>query len=171
MRNTSVAMTPAELTVSYPKKYPTPPIRIADHCTIVDVEKFVARAVADLEDYVAAIKAGRQNWLADCYLVDELIEKLRRCGVKATIVGADNTEPALPPLKLESGLAYDGNGLADSERPEKPKYGLTDSEVRSLFTQLGLDIADRRGLPQNILSWLRYMDSIQARTKTMKRSR
>jgi len=61
----------------------TGPVMIAPGNTITDVEAFIASAIRDLLRYVSAENNGSRHWVRD--LLDEKLERLQLCGVKAEI--------------------------------------------------------------------------------------
>jgi len=61
----------------------TGPVMIAPGNTITDVEAFVTTTIRDLLIYVSAENSGSRNWVRD--LLDEKLERLELCGVKAEI--------------------------------------------------------------------------------------
>ncbi len=71
------------LDVRRSKKLPTGPITIGSGLRIVDVAKFTESTIRDLETYVAAKNRGSNHWVDR--VLDEKIEQLERCGVKAEI--------------------------------------------------------------------------------------
>jgi hypothetical protein len=98
----------AKLWLSYPPKYPEPPINVAPGVVMTDPAKFVAKAVTELDQYTAAVNKGRKNYVGNCFLAKELIEKLAACGVTAAITGIDGNEPEIKPLKSTSNLERTG---------------------------------------------------------------
>ena len=138
------------LTVNYPDNYPLTPIQLTRAVSIIDIEKFVTTTVGELERHVVALNStGRPGWLGKAYLIDEWIDRLALCGVKAVIQGAsDDTELPLKPLKLVSGVGVKSSqqpSVADPENPafERVKRGLTDAEITKFFEEIGISRDDR----------------------------
>ena len=71
------------LVVRRSEKLPTGPITIVPSLRIVDVAKFTESTIRDLETYVATKNRGSNHWVDR--VLDEKIEQLERCGVKAEI--------------------------------------------------------------------------------------
>ena len=71
------------LVVKRLEKLPTGPITIGPSLRIVDVAKFTESTIRDLETYVATKNRGSNQWVDR--VLDEKIEQLERCGVKAEI--------------------------------------------------------------------------------------
>jgi len=104
------------IAVKYPENYPTS-VQISEGVIITDVPKFVAKTLGELQNYVQAVNAKRQNWLAKSYLVDEKISRLLSCGVTVEITDIENFEPELKPLKGSS---------TDSPDPRSPELGVNE---------------------------------------------
>jgi hypothetical protein len=159
---------PAVLNVSYPGNYPSPPVEISEGVTVIDPQKFVAETVSELGCHVMAVNAGRNSTIGKYYLISEKIQALRSCGVVVEITGDNNVEFELKPLNIDP---------PDWDfKPKKPpeikhfKIGLSDSEVKAFFAELGVDPNyGRRRLPANILKWLKKCDAIQERTRWMRK--
>jgi len=60
-----------------------PPIQLRPGVTVMDIDIFIVRTLQDLASYVSAANRGSKHWVAT--LLDEKIEGLERCGVKAEI--------------------------------------------------------------------------------------
>jgi len=195
----------AELVVNYPESYP-PSVELAEAVTIADVPKFAQATVDELQRFVAAANAGRNEVLSKFHLIAEKIEHLALCGVQVELDGIDYSEPEPRPVtekdlerwfpesdekatwqcvtcgrRAAFMISWQCNRAEEcdfikrreSQLPKEPSFspsdfGLTDAEVRELFAEYGLDIDDRTGLPENILTWLKRCDEIQARTKAMR---
>jgi hypothetical protein len=123
----------------------------------------VAETVSELGQHVAAVNAGRNSTIGKYYLIDEKIQALRLCGVAVEMLG-DVAEPELKPLSIDPP-DWDFKPKKASEIRHL-KIGLTDSDVRALFAELGVDRNHDR-LPANILKWLKACDAIQKRIRWM----
>ena len=71
------------LVVKRLEKLPTGPITIGPSLRIVNVAKFTESTIRDLETYVSAKNRGSNHWIDR--VLNEKIEQLERCGVKAEI--------------------------------------------------------------------------------------
>jgi hypothetical protein len=154
------------LTIRYPDTFTTPPVKISQGVTITNVEIFVAKTISELESHVATVNAGGNSTLGKFYLVDEKIRDLRLCGVVVEIEGARLTEPELKPLNVDPP-----NWDFKPKKPPEVKHlkiGLTDAEVRKLFSELGISPDDRTGLSESVLAWLKRCDEVQAHTRWMR---
>jgi len=66
-----------------PEKVPQGPIPVKPGLQIMDVAKFTEVTIQDLVTYVAAKNRGSSHWVGR--VLDEKLEHLERCGVKAEI--------------------------------------------------------------------------------------
>ncbi len=71
------------LVVRRPEKPPTGPITVKPGLRIMDVAKFAEATIRDLLTYVAAKNRGSYHWVDR--VLDEKLEQLELCGVKAEI--------------------------------------------------------------------------------------
>jgi hypothetical protein len=152
----------ATLAVHYADTYPSPPIPISEGVTVTDPKRFATKVVSELGRYVTAVNIERNTSIGKYYLIEEKIRALSLCGVTVEIKGVNDTEPELRPLKVSP---------PDPDfKPNKPpefkrvQIGLSDSEVRDIFSGLGIDPDSRAGLPDDILVWLKRCDAVQAET-------
>ncbi len=72
------------LEVQRPEKYPLGPIVIGPRASITDPEKFAEATIQDLLTYIVTQNRGSgHHWVKR--ILDEKLERLQRCGVKAQI--------------------------------------------------------------------------------------
>ncbi len=71
------------LEVKRPERYPVVPVSLRPELTVADVQRFVDSTIRDLLVYVTAKNRGSGHWVER--VLDEKLELLERCGVKAEI--------------------------------------------------------------------------------------
>ncbi len=71
------------LVVRRPEKPPTGPIIVKPGLRIMDVARFTEATIQDLVTYVSAKNRGSSSWVKK--VLDEKLEQLELCGVKAEI--------------------------------------------------------------------------------------
>ncbi len=72
------------LVVRRPEKPPTGPITVKPGLRIMDVARFTEATIQDLVTYVSAKNRGSSHWVDR--VLDEKLEYLELCGVKAEII-------------------------------------------------------------------------------------
>ena len=71
------------LVLKRPEKLPQGPITVEPWLRIMDVARFTEVTIQDLVTYVAAKNRGSSHWVGT--VLDEKLQYLERCGVKAEI--------------------------------------------------------------------------------------
>ena len=72
------------LNVQWPENYPQGPLTVGPGLRIADVAKFAERTIGDLLSYISAQNRGAaHHWVE--HILDEKLEYLEQCGVKAEI--------------------------------------------------------------------------------------
>jgi len=71
------------LVIKRPEKLPQGPITVDTGVRIEDISKFIERTIQDLVTYIVSKNRGSSIWVER--MLDEKLELLKRCGVRAEI--------------------------------------------------------------------------------------